>query len=92
MRRDPKNLNNKMSLEQLQKLAPSFDWKAYLAAVHSPMSPHYLVTSPGFFKGLEEVEKFWRADRVYEPAMKVDRREELFGGWKRAVARCRYRG
>lgn len=54
-RRDPKNLNNKMSLEQLEKLAPSFQWKQYLAAVHTPPTSTYLVTSPDFFKGLEQV-------------------------------------
>jgi glycerol kinase len=46
----------------------------------------------GFFKGLGEVEQFWRAERVYEPSMREDRREELYGGWKKAVARCRYGG
>ncbi len=55
-RRDPKNLNNKMSLEQLQALTPSFDWKHYIAVVGAPPSPpHYLVTSPQFFRGLEPI-------------------------------------
>src|SRR5262249_49468058 len=44
----------------------------------------------GFFKGLDEVERFWRAERVFEPKMKPDKREELYDGWKSAVARCRY--
>jgi putative endopeptidase len=53
-RRDPKNLNNKMSLEQVQALTPSFDWKAYLETVNAPpSSPHYLVSSPQFFRALE---------------------------------------
>ncbi|HXM60432.1 MAG TPA: M13 family metallopeptidase [Terriglobales bacterium] len=53
-RRDPKNLNNKMSLEQVQALTPSFDWKVYLAVVKAPpSSPHYLVSSPQFFRDLE---------------------------------------
>ena len=53
-RRDPKNLNNKMSLEQVQALTPSFDWKIYLKAVNAPpSSPHYIVTSPAFFRALE---------------------------------------
>jgi glycerol kinase len=46
----------------------------------------------GFFKGLEELEQFWRAEKVYEPAMGEGEREELFAGWKRAVARCRFTG
>ena len=53
-RRDPKNLNNKMSLQQIRKLAPSFDWKTYLKLVRPPASEHFLVTSPDFFRGLEQ--------------------------------------
>jgi len=55
-RRDPKNLNNKMTLEQVQALTPSFDFKAYIALVGAPPSePHYLVSSPEFFRGLEKL-------------------------------------
>src|SRR5947207_9516183 len=32
-RRDPANLNHKMTLAEIQQLAPSFDWKGYLAQV-----------------------------------------------------------
>jgi glycerol kinase len=45
----------------------------------------------GFFKGLDEVEQFWKAERVFEPSMKQDRREALYAGWKVAVSRCRYK-
>jgi glycerol kinase len=44
----------------------------------------------GFFKSLGEVEEFWRAERIYEPSMREDRREELYEGWRAAVERCRY--
>ncbi len=55
-RRDPKNLNNKMSSKQVEALTPSFDWQHYLAAVGAPPSePHYLVTSPRFFHTLEQI-------------------------------------
>lgn len=54
-RRDPKSLNNKMSLAQVKALAPSFDFDRYLKLVNAPASPHYLVTSPNFFKGVEEM-------------------------------------
>jgi len=54
-RRDPKNLNNKMSLAQLKAMVPSFDFDRYLRLVNAPASPHYLVTSPNFFKGVEEM-------------------------------------
>ena len=54
-RRDPKNLNNKMSLQEVAALTPSFDWKHYLATVGAPPSePHYLVSSPQFFRALEQ--------------------------------------
>ncbi len=53
-RRDPKNLNNKMSLAEVKALTPSFDWNLYLNLVKAPPSnPHYRVTSPEFFKGIE---------------------------------------
>ncbi len=44
----------------------------------------------GFFGGLSDLEAFWRAERVFEPQMEAGRREELYAGWKKAVAQCRY--
>ena len=55
VRRDPKNLNNKMSLQQIQAVTPSFEWKRYFAAIQAPPSPQYLVTSPTFFHGMEKL-------------------------------------
>lgn len=52
-RRDPKNLNNKMTLGQVKALTPSFDWGLYFKLVKVPPTPHYIVTSPAFFKGIE---------------------------------------
>ncbi|HWR52513.1 MAG TPA: glycerol kinase GlpK [Bryobacteraceae bacterium] len=43
----------------------------------------------GFWKSSAEVESFWRAERVFEPQLPESRREELFAGWKAAVARAR---
>ena len=54
-RRDPKNQNNKMSLQQVQALTPSFDWKRYFAAMNAPPSPQYIVLAPDFFKGVEKL-------------------------------------
>lgn len=48
--------------------------------------------STGYFADQNELEQFWRADRAFEPKMSIDQREELYAGWKKAVARCRYRG
>lgn len=49
-RRDPKNMNNKMSLADVRKLAPAIDWDIYLKTVNAPASEHYIVTSPDFFR------------------------------------------
>jgi glycerol kinase len=46
----------------------------------------------GIWKSVEELEQFWRPDRIFEPGMNVDQRDSLFREWKRAVARCRYQG
>ena len=54
-RRDPKNINNKMTLAQVRALAPSIDWDGYLKAVHAPASDHYIVTSPDFFRAEEKL-------------------------------------
>jgi len=56
-RRDPKNVNNKMTLTQLQALTPDFDFKRYLVLVKAPSSQIYLVTSPEYFRGLEQMLK-----------------------------------
>jgi putative endopeptidase len=54
-RRDPKKLNNKFSLEQLQALTPNINWKRYIELVHAPATHHYLVSSPEFFKTLNQL-------------------------------------
>ncbi len=54
-RRDPKNQNNKMSLQQVQALTPSFNWNRYFAAMHAPSSPQYLVLAPDFFRGMDKL-------------------------------------
>ena len=56
-RRDPENINNPMSLDQFEALAPSFDWKTYLKLVDAPAPKHYLISAPKFFQGLEELFK-----------------------------------
>ena len=43
----------------------------------------------GFWKGIQEVESFWRAERRFEPQMPDSTRERLFGEWKGAVARAK---
>ena len=52
-RREPENIHHKMTLAAFTKLAPSFDWKAYLADAGAPSFDVIDVADPGFFKGLE---------------------------------------
>jgi len=54
-RRDPKNINNKMSLAQIRELTPSIQWDVYLKAVNAPASEHYIVSSPDFFRALDKL-------------------------------------
>ena len=54
-RRDPKKLNNKMSLDQLQSLTPNINWKRYIELVGTPAPHHYLVTSLDFMKALSQL-------------------------------------
>ncbi len=42
----------------------------------------------GFWKSVQEIETFWRAERRFEPQMEPGVRERLFGEWKSAVSRC----
>jgi glycerol kinase len=43
----------------------------------------------GYWKSLDDLEGFWRAERRFEPEMSASRREELYAGWKRAVRQAR---
>ena len=54
-RRDPKNLDNEMSLDAVKKLTPSIDWSRYLQLVHAPATSTFIVTSPDFFRGAEQL-------------------------------------
>jgi putative endopeptidase len=51
-RRDPSKIYHRMTVEELGKLAPSFEWKAYLAAIGAPV-PTLNVAVPEFFRALE---------------------------------------
>ena len=55
VRRDPKNVNHKMTAEQVQALTPSFKWSKYFATLNVPEAKQYLVTSPDFFKGIDKL-------------------------------------
>jgi len=40
-----------------------------------------------FWSSIEELEHYWKLEKVYEPNMKEDIKEELYNGWKKAVKR-----
>jgi glycerol kinase len=42
----------------------------------------------GYWTSREEIAANWAAERRFHPAMAADRRETLFAGWRRAVARA----
>lgn len=41
----------------------------------------------GFWKTKEEVALHWKIDRLFEPRMSMDQREQLYAGWRNAVKR-----
>ena len=49
-RRDPYKLKHKMKVEELEALAPSFDWKAYFGEAQYPEFQTLNVDTPDFFK------------------------------------------
>jgi putative endopeptidase len=54
-RRDPANLNHKLTAQQLRALTPSFSWDDYLKLIGAPPTAHYLLLTPDFYKGLEQL-------------------------------------
>ncbi len=54
-RRNPHLTNHKLTLADLEKLTPDFDFSAYLAASHTPAFTSLNVRVPDFFKNLNSV-------------------------------------
>ena len=54
-RRDPKLLYHKMTREQLEALAPAFQWKEYFAETGQPGVQSLNVAAPEFFKAMNAV-------------------------------------
>jgi len=55
IRRDPRNLDHKLTIKEVQALTPSFNWNRYFAAMQTPVAPQYLVLPPDFFRGVEKL-------------------------------------
>ena len=43
----------------------------------------------GLWSGLDDLASRWRSDRIFEPRLPAERREELYAGWRRAVERAK---
>ena len=65
-RRDPKALDHKMSTAELEKFTPAFQWQVYFAKVGMPTLSSLNVSSPGFFKTMNETleKEIWRTGRL----------------------------
>jgi putative endopeptidase len=62
-RREPAKLYHKMSVEELQKLAPAFRWNVYLAKTGAGSLPSLNVMTPEYFRVMnEQIEKESLAD------------------------------
>jgi endothelin-converting enzyme/putative endopeptidase len=53
-RRDPKNLDHKLTSAELEKLSPEFQWQVYFTKVGLPSLSSLNVAVPNFFKTLNE--------------------------------------
>jgi endothelin-converting enzyme/putative endopeptidase len=54
-RRDPANLDHKLTPQELNALTPSFSWGAYFKPLNPPATVHYLVATPDFLKGANQL-------------------------------------
>ncbi|MBZ5521400.1 MAG: M13 family metallopeptidase [Acidobacteriia bacterium] len=52
LRRDPKNLDHKMTLAEAVKLAPGFHFERYFAAIGAPAFKELNVVNPDYFKSV----------------------------------------
>ena len=53
--RDAEKRYNKFTQDDLNKLTPNFDWRAYLEAAEIPYDGDIIVTAPSFFEGLDKI-------------------------------------
>lgn len=42
----------------------------------------------GFWNSLDEISTIWEKDKSFEPSMSEEKRNTLYGGWKKAVEDC----
>jgi putative endopeptidase len=54
-RRNPANVNHRITLTDLQMLMPRFDWREYLKGIGAPGFARVNVTQPDYLKALDEL-------------------------------------
>ena len=54
-RRDPANIDHKMTRKELAALAPAFDWDGFFTAIGTPAFTEINVTWPDFIKGMGQL-------------------------------------
>lgn len=54
-RRDPQQTYHKMTVKELETLAPAIDWPKYFSGLATPAFTDLNVSAPGFFKALDGV-------------------------------------
>ncbi|MEK7423137.1 MAG: M13 family metallopeptidase, partial [Actinomycetota bacterium] len=88
-RREPSKIYNPTTVTDLVKLAPAFDWSAWLAALGNPTLDHVVLTNPAFFAGVSGLMKTikpsiwasyleWRTVRPLADALPSRFAEEAF--------------
>ena len=41
----------------------------------------------GIYKGVADVEKLWKTDRIFEPKISIDHADQFYDGWKKTIER-----
>jgi endothelin-converting enzyme/putative endopeptidase len=96
-RRDPKQLDHKMSVSGLQALAPNFEFPRYFAAVSAPKFDTLNVDVPGYFKSINNALSAipladwkaylrWRILDSAAPMLSQALVEEDFSFWRQYLA------
>ena len=69
-RRDPKALDHKMTIAELEKLSPAFHWQVYFTKVGMPSIASLNVSVPTFIKTMNETHRKGKPGRLEDlPAL-----------------------
>ncbi len=95
-RRDRRAWYHEMTLEDLEKLAPSFRWKRYFAAAGAPAEGTLNVAVPAYMRAIEELVKStplpawrnylrWQLTRLATPALPARFRDAEFDFYSKSL-------